>query len=49
MPAIEDVPIENISSEAVQPLYRRVMECDIEPTAFDEFVTGGEEPWTCPS
>ncbi len=34
-----DVTIENISGADVIPLYRRVMDWDIEPTAFSEFVT----------
>jgi hypothetical protein len=34
-----DVTIENISASPVDLRYRRVMDWDIEPTAFDEFVT----------
>lgn len=34
-----DVTIENISGAPTEVLYRRVMDWDIEPTAFDEFVT----------
>jgi uncharacterized repeat protein (TIGR01451 family) len=33
------VTIENISGAPVDPLYRRVMDWDVEPTAFSEFVT----------
>lgn len=33
------VTIRNISESLVSPRYRRVMDWDIEPTAFDEFVT----------
>ena len=33
------VTIENISAAAVDARYRRVMDWDVEPTAFDEFVT----------
>lgn len=33
------VTITNISSATVTPLYRRVMDWDVEPTAFDEYVT----------
>lgn len=33
------VSIKNISGETVRPRYRRVMDWDVEPTAFDEFVT----------
>jgi RHS repeat-associated protein len=33
------VSIKNISSQSVDLRYRRVMDWDIEPTAFDEFVT----------
>lgn len=33
------VSIKNISSATVEPRYRRVMDWDVEPTAFDEFVT----------
>jgi hypothetical protein len=34
-----EVTIENISAATVQPRYRRVMDWDIEPTAFAEYVT----------
>ena len=34
-----DVTIENISSNVVEALYRRVMDWDIEPTAFREYST----------
>ena len=34
-----DVSIENISSNLVQVLYRRVMDWDVEPTAFREYST----------
>lgn len=34
-----DVTIENISSNTVHALYRRVMDWDIEPTAFQEYST----------
>ena len=34
-----DVTIENISSDATHVLYRRVMDWDIEPTAFSEYST----------
>src|SRR3989338_6953021 len=34
-----DVTIENVSGAPVELLYRRVMDWDVEPTAFDEFVT----------
>jgi hypothetical protein len=34
-----DVSIENISSAPVDLRYRRVVDWDVEPTAFDEFVT----------
>ncbi|MBI2361401.1 MAG: Ig-like domain-containing protein [Deltaproteobacteria bacterium] len=34
-----DVTVENISGAPVELLYRRVMDWDIEPTAFAEFVT----------
>lgn len=33
------VTIENVSSATVEPRYRRVMDWDVEPTAFSEFVT----------
>jgi hypothetical protein len=33
------VSIKNISGESVRPLYRRVMDWDVEPTAFAEYVT----------
>lgn len=33
------VTIENISASAIEPRYRRVMDWDIEPTAFSEYVT----------
>jgi hypothetical protein len=35
------VTIENISGAPVVPRYRRVMDWDVEPTAFSEFVTVG--------
>jgi len=34
-----DVTIENISAAPTEVLYRRVMDWDIEPTEFDEYVT----------
>jgi hypothetical protein len=34
-----EVTIENISGNMVEPRYRRVMDWDIEPTAFAEYVT----------
>lgn len=34
-----DVTVENISADPVDLRYRRVMDWDIEPTAFNEFVT----------
>lgn len=34
-----DVTIQNLSDEPVDPLYRRVMDWDVQPTAFDEWVT----------
>lgn len=34
-----DVSIRNISAVPVDPRYRRVMDWDVEPTAFSEFVT----------
>lgn len=39
----DTVTIQNVSSATVSPLYRRVMDWDIEPTAFDEFssILGG--------
>lgn len=33
------VSIKNISSSTVEPRYRRVMDWDVEPTAFNEYVT----------
>ncbi|MGH7820548.1 MAG: hypothetical protein ACREQ9_12305 [Candidatus Binatia bacterium] len=33
------VTIENIGANAIEPRYRRVMDWDVEPTAFSEFVT----------
>lgn len=34
-----DVTIKNVSEAVVSPKYRRVMDWDVEPTAFDEYVT----------
>ncbi len=40
------VTIENISDEPVDAVYRRVMDWDVEPTAFDDFVTiAGSSPY----
>lgn len=43
------VTIENVSSNSVNAAYRRVMDWDVEPTAFDEYVTfvgnPQAEPW----
>ena len=34
-----EVTVKNLSQSAVDPVYRRVMDWDIEPTAFNEYVT----------
>lgn len=43
------VTIQNVSANSIDAIYRRVMDWDVEPTAFDEYVTfvgdSHDEPW----